>query len=120
MPTFSRAGGKPLYDVSGRRFEDRTRFQRRLDNEDYEEARGGTRVRPQNRLGAKKFGIEIVLYIAGKPAIGGDPKRPWRRYYRTAKARDQGLDHYNRRENLTAQTLGWDHRWEARSIEETP
>lgn len=111
MPTFSRAASKPIFDVSGSRFEDRTRFNRRLDDEDNEEARIGSRVRPKNRLGAKKFGIEVTF----SPDLWGRTTT-YKVWYRTARARDQGLDHFNRRENLTAETCGWPYRYSAVGI----
>lgn len=111
MPTFSRAASKPLYDVSGSRFEDRTRFNRRLDREDDEEAGGRSRLQSQNRFGAKKFGIQITVFYGD-----GERSKGYNEWYRTARARDQGLDHFNRRKNLTAPACGWPTRWTAEVI----
>ena len=100
-----------MFDVSGSRFEDRKRFERRLDDEDNETTRGGARVRPKNQLGAKKFGIEITMHIPGR---GNDIV--WKSWYRSERARQSGLDHFNRRENITPRQEGFHYSCSARVI----
>jgi hypothetical protein len=80
MPTYSRATRGPLRDASTNAIEGRAKLEHRLERED-DDARGvGLRVRPKNKSGPKKFGLEVCT-----------GRFRFCHWYRTERARDQGL-----------------------------
>ncbi len=105
----SKATRGPLWDVSGGAFESREKFQRRLDGEDHAEDRGRVRLRPKNRFGAKKYGIEVTY---SSPSY----KETWHQYYRTERARRSGLAYYNGPKNRALEVLGCESRYAATAI----
>lgn len=111
MPLFSRRTRSPLFNSTAGNFEDRASFQRRLDSEDHAEDRDRVRLRPKNRLGPKKFGIEITFRSPRHRK--GDT---YRQYYRTERARRAGLAHYNGPKNRVFEVIGSEARWTARAI----